>query len=548
MARKSRKAEEMQSKTLQTVKAKYRVAVYARLSSEKEETLERGTIDNQVDFVRDYVNKQEDMEIYDIYVDDSFTGTNFERPGFTRMMADMRAGRINTIVVKDLSRLGRDYLETGNLIERVFPMYELRFIAVLDGYDSSKSSVELMIPVTNIANALYAVDISKKIYSSKQEKMDRGIPVGIMPYGYKAVIGEDHVRQMVIDEEPAGIIRRIYNYYLEGKKAAEIAKILNAEKVPTPYQYKYRDKPEILAKKTHLKWNTEMIARLMRDEVYTGKYVMGKDTKCLYRHEKRHTTQKEEWRVFENHHEAILSREEFRKVNELRPQKDYKANGEDNLLKGKVVCGKCGSAATVWMDHHKGRYYVCARKHRFGASSCDCCNIREDVAYDMVFKVLREEMQLLLEQDKIVKALKRSSHVQEKKKLFTEAMGRCTKECGQIRERKSGLYRDFLDELLTEDEYIRLNKEYTAQHDKLTRQIEEYAEMLQAFENDPMEEGNIKELFGKFIRKRKLSPEMVNALVEKVVIHEGKKLEVLLKFEDIKKKMLEKRTTMEGWR
>ncbi|MBR1852113.1 MAG: recombinase family protein [Lachnospiraceae bacterium] len=547
MARKSRKQDNAQIKEKTSARAGYKAAIYARLSAEREDTLERGTIDNQVDFVRNYIEKQEDMDTADVYVDDVFSGTNFERPGFNRMMADMRAGKINAIVVKDLSRLGRDYLETGNLIERVFPMFGVRFVAILDGFDSAKSAAELMVSVTNIANALYAQDISKKVYSSMHGRMEKGIPVGVMPYGYRAVKGSDNIRQMVIDGEPASVIRRIADYILAGKRAGEIASILNSEGVPTPYQYRYRNQPEKLALKPYLKWNGELISALMRNEVYTGKYVMGKDTACLYRHEKRRTTDRAEWMVFEDHHEAIISSTEFEQIRKMRPcNKTCRAKGEVNLFKGKIVCGKCGSAVTEWSDHHKTRFYVCVRKKRYGKNSCDCNNVSKPVVYDMVRDVLKEEMQMLLEQDAVIKALSRSGHVQEKKRMFMEAVNKCMEESGRLRERKGNLYRDFQDGLLNEGEYISLNREYTEQYDKLAQMAEDYEKMIQRLEADPLEAGNVKELIGKYVRSKKLTQEMVDALVSKVIVHEGKRLEVVLTFEDAKAELLRKRAEMEG--
>ena len=154
----------------------YKTAIYVRLSAEKDETRDRKTLINQRNLIKNFVDQQMDMEVYDIYMDDEISGTTFDRPEFERMMSDMRAGRINCIVVKDLSRLGRDYIETGNLVERVFPMMNIRFVAITDNYDSSKKDADLMVAVTNIANDLYAKDISKKISSSKQEAMEKGIP------------------------------------------------------------------------------------------------------------------------------------------------------------------------------------------------------------------------------------------------------------------------------------------------------------------------------------------------------------------------------------
>ena len=250
------------------VSREYKVAVYARLSKEKEETIERGTIENQISMVKDYIGRQHDMEVVDTYVDDSISGTSFDRPGFDRLIADMKNGRFNAIAVKDLSRLGRDYIETGNLIERVFPLFGIRFIAITDGFDSNKSTSELMVSVTNIANALYAQDISKKISSSKRTKMEQGIPVGAVIYGYRIELDAAGDRTMVIDDEPAEVIREIYRRFISGEKKMAIAADLNERGILTPYQYRYRDQPEKLEGKEHLQWTLANITKALQNEAY----------------------------------------------------------------------------------------------------------------------------------------------------------------------------------------------------------------------------------------------------------------------------------------
>lgn len=238
MARKSRTQPKQSPDTLNVLSKVYKTAIYVRLSAEKDETRDRKTLINQRNLIKNFVDQQMDMEIHDIYMDDEISGTTFDRPEFERMMSDMRAGRINCIVVKDLSRLGRDYIETGNLVERVFPMMNIRFVAITDNYDSSKKDADLMVAVTNIANDLYAKDISKKISSSKQEAMEKGIPVGRVTYGYKVVLDENKVRVMVEDKEAADVVRWIFNEAEKGTLHSVIAAELNAKHILTPAQYK----------------------------------------------------------------------------------------------------------------------------------------------------------------------------------------------------------------------------------------------------------------------------------------------------------------------
>lgn len=268
MARKSRTQPKQSPDTLNVLSKVYKTAIYVRLSAEKDETRDRKTLINQRNLIKNFVDQQMDMEIHDIYMDDEISGTTFDRPEFERMMSDMRAGRINCIVVKDLSRLGRDYIETGNLVERVFPMMNIRFVAITDNYDSSKKDADLMVAVTNIANDLYAKDISKKISSSKQEAMEKGIPVGRVTYGYKVVLDENKVRVMVEDKEAADVVRWIFNEAEKGTLHSVIAAELNAKHILTPAQYKVRHNIEKLEKLRGVKWTVDTLSQILKNDNY----------------------------------------------------------------------------------------------------------------------------------------------------------------------------------------------------------------------------------------------------------------------------------------
>lgn len=532
MARKSRNAlnaVQVTDKDMALAK-KYQTAVYARLSKEREDTRDRGTIFNQISLIKNYIKEQDDMEIYKIYMDDDITGTSFERPAFNRMMEDMRKGRIGCIVVKDLSRLGRDYVEAGNLLERVFPMFGIRFVSISEHYDSLRSGLDLMIPVTNIANALYAQDISKKIKSSKENKMKQGIPVGHIVYGYKAVLDENGNREMAVDEESGEIVRRIFREAYDGRTNLEIAVSLNEDGVDTPYQYRYRDNPDKLAEKPYLRWTHQMIYTILRKEVYTGKYVMGKDTVCLYRYEKRHTVSEDDCYVFEDHHEPLVTKEVFKELNKDRKKNTKRKSSFINLLKRKVVCGCCGSRMHIHPEDY-GRVYMCNHRKTYGKDSCACMPVKMEDVYETVFSVLKESMQLFLDENEIIREMNRSEKGRERKQVLTEAVGRHLKEIEKCRELKRGLYQDYLDKLLDEKDYIKFNREYSERIDKLTEEMNELQSAAEKYEKSPAEGKELIEIIRSYRSKRKLSKELVDAFVDKVIIYENKNMEVVLKFE-----------------
>ena len=515
----------------------YQTALYARLSAECEDTRERGTIQNQIHFIRHYVEQQEDMEIYDTYMDDDISGTRFDRPAFERMMSDMRNGRIDCIVVKDLSRLGRDYIETGNLIERVFPMFQVRFVAVNDQFDSAKGGAEMIMTVTNIANALYAQDISKKIATAKANQMKQGIPCGMVPYGYRVERDAENEKVMVPDEEPAGIVRRIFEEIAAGKPQTEVAEMLNKEGIPTPYQYRMRKQPEKLAEKPHLRWNRDNIAAILKNEVYLGRYVSGKDRVCLYRHEKRHTADKGQWNVFENHHEPLVSEQLFETANACKEKRKQGKCGVDNFFRRKIFCGCCGSGMII-RPEKKHRYYICTRKRQYGKDSCNCLPVRMDVVYDTVFLAVKEQIKILLDTDALLQKMNQSSKAKERMASFSEALNKCHADLEKVAALKSGLYADYQQSLLSEKEYLQLNEEYSGRIEKLEQYADELAEAMEGYRHTPMRGTELREIIEKYQSKRKLSKEMAEELIDRVLIHEDKRIEVVFKYDDEMKKLL----------
>lgn len=515
----------------------YKTALYARLSAEREDTRERGTIQNQINFIRHYVEQQEDMEIYDTYMDDDIFGTRFDRPAFERMMSDMRSGKIDCIVVKDLSRLGRDYIETGNLIERVFPMFKVRFVAINDQFDSVKGGAEMIMTVTNIANALYAQDISKKIATAKENQMKQGIPCGLVPYGYRVERDAGNEKVMVPDEEPAGIVKRIFEEVAAGRLQTKVVKMLNKEGIPTPYQYRMRNNPEKLAEKPHLKWNRDHIAVILKNEVYLGRYVSGKDRVCLYRHEKRHTADKEQWNVFENHHEPLVSEQLFEAANARRQNHNQGKCGVDNFFKRKIFCGCCGSGMVI-RPEKKYRCYICTRKRQYGKDSCNCLPVKMDVVYDTVFLAVKEQIKVLLDTDALLHRMNQSSKAKERMASFSEALNKCHADLQKVAALKSGLYADYQQSLLSEREYLQLNEEYSGRIKKLEQYADELAEVIEGYRHTPMCGTELKTIIEKYRNKRKLSREMVEELIEKVLIYEDKRMEVVFKYDDEMKKLL----------
>ena len=283
MARKSRKNMMLQENTALPDKEKkvlFKAGLYARLSHEKEENIERGTIETQMELMKNYVKDHEDIVIEEEYYDASFTGTNFERPDFKRMLEDAKTGRINCIIVKDLSRLGRNYVEMGNYIERVFPFLNVRFIAVTDDFDSFRPGTDLMMPLKNIVNEFYAKDISKKVSTAHRRKWTTDeYMCGFAPYGY--LKSKTEKNRIVVDEATAGNVRLIYKLFLEGKGYTSIAKYLNEQGIMSPLMY-LKSLGYQQNVKTNGVWTKTTVKSILTNQAYIGSAVHGKVNTIIF--------------------------------------------------------------------------------------------------------------------------------------------------------------------------------------------------------------------------------------------------------------------------
>lgn len=287
----------------------YCTAAYIRLSREDGDKAESDSIANQRNVLRTYLESHEDLILRDFYIDDGYSGTSFERPGFKRMMQDVESGKIDCILVKDLSRFGRDYIETGRYLERYFPEKGVRFIAIADQIDSLERAYNLFLPLKNILNEQYARDISEKVHMTMKNKQKRGQFIGAFAaYGYRK--DPENRNHLLVDEQAAVIVKRIFQEYLEGTMIREIVEKLNREKIPSPSAYKKQNgqKYQNGRNKNFLQlWTYSSVCRILHSELYTGAMVQGK--KEQYMHRKQRQKHPEEWIVVKGTHEAVIEPE-----------------------------------------------------------------------------------------------------------------------------------------------------------------------------------------------------------------------------------------------
>lgn len=365
----------------------YNVAAYLRLSKEDNENMESNSIVNQRELIEQYISNKSDLQLVDYYIDDGYSGTNFNRPGFRRLLQDMKNKKINCIIVKDLSRFARSHIEADMYFENIFPALNIRFISVIENIDSFEnpdSMDNLIVPFKNLLNDAYAKDISKKVKSALLTKRLNGEFIGTTAtYGYLNDLKDKH--KLIIDKDASKIVIKIFNDIIEGKTASEIADELNNNKVLTPYAYKMKNDNIEIDKK----WNAKMINVILKNRVYTGDLIQGKKKVENYRTHKLITTNKDEWIITENHHEPIISKEKFDEVQEiLNKNKSARNNKEKDLFYSFLKCADGGSSFTLRKVKNY-EYYHCTSYVR--NSSCTSHSIKKDRLIELVIEELNKK-------------------------------------------------------------------------------------------------------------------------------------------------------------
>lgn len=549
MARKSRRNTE--NTTVGNIAEKssgkvYRAALYARLSVEDERKIECESVENQIKLLRDFVNKTEDIIEADLYVDRGVTGTKFDRPEFNRMVADMRVGKFNCIIVKDLSRLGRNYLETGNYLESIFPIFGIRFISVTDHYDSltAKASEDgLIVPLKNLINEAYAKDISRKVSSSVLERQKQGKHIcGRAPYGY--IKDPEDAHHLIPDKEVREVIVRIFEERLSGKSFDKIAAGLNKDNIPAPGKLHSMRGFYKNGKFNDCLWNYSTIRKILKSRVYIGDMVQGATRRALYKNQPTVKVSEDELIVVEGTHEPIVSRDIFDKVQKMFEASEKEAreirarqepiNMPDNLFDGVFVCGDCGRKMHYKTSRNHGHRvfcYVCPSSGSYG-ELCSAKYISKRKLDETVGLFLKQQIETYGQW-----ALKAEKINSEEKGLLQLRLLRCgisemEKKVDDITSKSMGLYGDFADGLITEDDYVYARKHYQREIEDLKHKINakraEASHYEAGYGGDPVMEKAYRESAGFDV----LTKDIVKALIRKIRYFGKGRMEIQLKYED----------------
>ena len=506
----------------------YHAALYIRLSKEDESEGPSQSVQNQESLLREFV-QQHRLSVYDTYVDDGWSGTNFDRPDFQRMIADIEAKKVNMVITKDLSRLGRDYIMTGHYMERYFPEHRVRYISLLDGIDTGvDSTANDITPFRAIMNDMYAKDISKKIKSVKRDKQRKGQFIGGKPvYGYKMHPSEKN--KIVIDPEVAPVVRRIFALALSGMSCRNIATLLNKEGVPTPATY--AGLPVARPGPYTGLWSSERISDMLQNETYLGNMVQGRSVKISYKSKKCLKQDPANWVVVEGTHEPLVDAETFQKVRMLvNSRRHTRSRTYDFLLKGLVFCHECGyPLAVLNRKNAKGEdvlYFVCRTYQRFTkAGVCTCHSIKEKTVTDAVIAKVREVCQAYLNPDELLPVAQEAVENTRKQSSLEMELQNLQSKIDSLTANLDRMYTDRLSGLLPEADFQRIFGRIKLER----KQLEEKRQALEFQKKSPVRsEDRAKELVQRFIETAGESRELLVSLIERVELTEDK--EVMIKF------------------
>lgn len=519
---------------------KFSVAVYLRLSREDGDKTESDSIANQRLLIENYLSDKPSLQFFREYVDDGYTGSNFERPGFIKMMEDVKRQKVNCIIVKDLSRFGRNYIEVGRYIEKKFPAMGIRFIAINDQYDNAKESgdaEQIIVPFKNLINDAYCRDISIKVRSQLDVKRKNGKFIGsFAAYGYlKDPKDKNH---LIVDEYAAEIVQLIFNLKLDGFSALAIAEELNKMGVLPPMEYKrmlgYNYNSGFRTSTTP-SWGAKSVIRILENELYTGVMVQGKNQKINYKVKKSRAVSSEQWIRVQDTHEAIIPRTYFDRVQEIMRLDTRTAPSEKNVypLSGLVRCGDCEQNMVRRSTAKKNKvyYYLHCSSYRNG-EGCTSHIISEEKLMCAVITFVKTQLALLLEADKILQHITELPKEQYGVKALNTQIGELNREIKRYCDLKERLYQDMVAEVIDKEEYAEYNQRFSLKMEetkKAKTALEEKRERLLSTDihlRPWMEE------FKRISTLETLGRKEMVMLINRVLVFSKDRIEIHLNFED----------------
>lgn len=534
----------MSNQTLAKIKSNmiFKVAMYIRLSREDGDKEESSSVTNQRNIITRFINENDNFIIVDEYVDDGYTGTNFNRPAFQRMIKDIEKGKINTVITKDLSRLGRDYIDTGRYVQRYFPENRVRYIALLDGIDTLEDAgMNDIAPFKSVINDMYVKDISKKITSALKERKTAGNFLAVTaPYGYKK--NPENKYQLVINEEEAKVVRYIFRLYLQGNGLTKIAKILTEEEIPVPGIS--RNIGTTRKTKLYNCWKQTTISRILKNPVYIGNLEQFKRKKVNYKSKKRVTVPKEDRVICYNTHEPIIKKEDFDEVQKIITENKAfsKSTKHDYLFKGFLYCADCGAKLYLtYSDYAYKKYgeyryttvcYTYSKYYNQCSRHSNSIPILEKILIENIKKVCNAYLNRDLEKE-LIEMVEKENKRNVLEQEYNKKIDNIETKIEDLNLCIRNLYMDKVKNVITEKDYIELSKNFTQERDKLINEKEELLKLSTNLKNDNNNKEEIEKIAKEFVSLKKPTKELLSRLIDKVTISEDNIITIYFKFKEL---------------
>lgn len=506
----------------------YKVGIYCRLSREDEGETQSESIKNQKDFLAKYVLDNK-WSIVDIYIDDGYSGTNFDRPNFKRLINDIENKKINLVITKDLSRLGRDYITTGHYIEKYFPEKNVRYIAVNDGVDTFEDSAGNDVsPFKSVINDMYAKDISMKVRSVMDSKRKEGKFIGpFAPFGYKKC--KEDKNKLEIDEESSKIVHRIFRMYLNGFGISKIAHTLNDERVISPSEYKRKTTNY---KSTAMKklWNHNTVSTILKNPTYMGCMSQNKYKKVNYKSKKLRTLSSDEWIIIKDTHEPIIDKKMFKDVQNMMKRKynaEYKGKKSNRLFSGFVYCGDC-KAYMTYTKTSAELYLICSTYKRYTSKYCTRHGIKEKDLKQLIINDIRELAEYV-NRSKLIKVANEESKFDIEKQLKNE-IEKLDSKINELKNVIKSLYTDKVKGIINEEEFTEMKKDFSNDNEKLQNKYNEITSRLEEYKKNKNEIERISKIVEEIMNMKELNRYALEQLITKIEIFENKTIKIHYNF------------------
>ena len=526
------------------VTATWKAALYIRLSREDGDKAESCSITSQRAILKEYLKISPDIELYDFYIDDGWSGTSFDRPDFNRMMQDIYSGNVNCVIVKDLSRFGRNYTDAGNYLDNIFVRLRVRFIALNNGVDTASGSMNaatqcISVGVTNVINESLAATTSVNVRGTLNVNRSQGKFIGsFATYGYMKDPNDYHA--LIVDEDAASVVRMIFEKFVSGESIIGITKDLNEMGIPNPSMYKqikgykYRHPA---GKINDGLWPDSSVRRILRNEMYIGNMVQGKNTTVSYKIKQCRAVPKEEWYIVEGTHEPIIDKETFEKAQALFNRNIRKSpqKKEVDLFSGLVRCADCMRIMSKKSNKHpygEYHYYRCTTARKMKSGACTSHTIRIDKLEEAVLVFLRKMIEVAAEYDEILKKINSDSKRKSKSNILEKALENQIAQKEKTDKMILELYPDWKNGMLSRQEYLDLKADLLGKSEKLEESINSLKKTAEDYRNGIDENNSFVSSFKKIGSLEKLTRPVLTELIEEILVHEGGNITVRLKCSD----------------